>query len=61
MGYLNGKDTANIIKKITLFQNNHVYIVSGDVKKDECKAEGFYDKPLTLENFSSIMEKYIKI
>ena len=60
MEYLNGIDTANIIKKIIYFRHNHVYLVSGDVKKGDCQAEGFYGKPLTLESFSEIMEKYIK-
>ena len=60
MTYLNGVETSNIIKGIMHFKHNHVYLVTGDyINPDECKADAFYPKPLTLDSFEKIMQKYV--
>ena len=60
MTYLSGVETANIIKNITHFKHNHVFLVTGDyMKPQSCKADAFFPKPLTLDSFEKIMKRYI--
>ena len=60
MTYLSGVETTNIIKSITHFKHNHVFLITGDYNKPQsCQADAFFPKPLTLDNFEKIMKRYI--
>ena len=56
MPFLNGSNTCAFIKSIFELCHVQIYIISSSyVNIKECKADGFYDKPLTVKNIKEIM------
>lgn len=56
MPFLNGSNTCAFIKSIFELCHVQIYILSSSyVNIKECKADGFYDKPLNVKNIKEIM------
>ena len=56
MPFLNGSNTCAFIKSIFEFCHVQIYIISSSyVNIKECKADGFFDKPLNVKNMKEIM------
>ena len=59
MPFLNGSNTCAFIKSIFELCHVQIYIISSSyVNIKECKADGFYDKPLNVKNIKEIMLKF---
>ena len=57
MPYLDGITTCNIIKNSPVL-NQTIYLLSGDDSHDDCKADGFFIKPLEEKDLKKILNKY---
>ena len=57
MPYLDGITTCNIIKNSPVL-NQTIYLLSGDDSHDDCKADGYFVKPLDEEDLKKILKKY---
>ena len=57
MPYMDGITTCNIIKSSPVL-NQTVYLLSGDDNHEDCKADGFFVKPLDEEDLKKILKKF---
>ena len=57
MPYLDGITTCNLIKNSPVL-NQTIYLLSGDDSHDDCKADGYFIKPLDEKDLKKILNKY---
>jgi CheY-like chemotaxis protein len=56
MPFIDGITTSSLIKNVIELSNIKIYILSSEyVNLDDCKVDGYYDKPLTNEALNQIL------
>ena len=56
MPFIDGITTSTLIKNVIELSNIKIYILSSEiVNLDDCKVDGYYDKPLTNEALNKIL------